>query len=57
MPFKGVKHEAFMMINKPTIWKRWVNKYGHAKGWAAARKRAARKGGRSRRGRKGRKHS
>ena len=49
MPFKGVKHEMSMMINRPIVWRRWVKKYGHAKGWATARSRASKKGARSRR--------
>jgi len=44
MPFKSVKQERYMQINRPALWKRWVKKYGHHPGYAAAVKKGKRKG-------------
>jgi len=32
MPFESVKQELWMKINKPELWKRWVERYGHHPG-------------------------
>ena len=36
MPFKSVKQEQWMQINKPTMWKKWVAESGHARGYKTA---------------------
>ncbi len=43
MPFKSPAQEYHFMINMPTIWKEWVKKYGHAKGWKKYKKSLAKK--------------
>jgi len=48
VPFKNAAQEMALKINDPTLWKRWVKKYGHAPGWAEYQKRAGRKAARTR---------
>jgi len=38
MPFASAKQEMYMKIRMPTIWKRWVKKYGHHPGFKAFEK-------------------
>jgi len=48
MPFKSVKQEMAMKINAPAVWRKWVKRYGHAPGYQAAVKRAAKKAAQTR---------
>jgi len=43
MPFKSARQEQAMMINSPTVWKRWVKKYGHHPGFKAQLKKSGKK--------------
>lgn len=55
MPFKSAKQELWMRRNKPAMWREWVRKYGHAPGYQAAVKRAAKKSAATRKRKGGRK--
>jgi hypothetical protein len=44
VPFKSKKQELWMRINKPALYKEWVEKYGHYKG--KRKKKKKNKGGR-----------
>jgi len=35
MPFKSPEQEMAIKMKDPALWKKWVNKYGHATGWFA----------------------
>ena len=53
MPFKSPAQEYALMINQPSLWKDWVKRYGHAKGWAAYKKSRAKKAAATKKRRKG----
>ena len=53
MPFQSPQQEIWMKLNLPSLYKDWVKKYGHAKGYKKrvsqnARKRKKRRNRRSR---------
>jgi len=52
VPFKSVRQELYMRINNPKLWRSWVLKYGHAKGYKAKISSMARKKGRGKRSKK-----